>query len=149
MGWSSVWAWYAYATMASCATSRVSGLGARGRGSPRGRAAAVRCRAAYEDTREWVYREAPGLATGITVEEAARRVATGELTLVDIRAGYQRERARVPGSIHVPLFVEDQRNDPSNFVRRNFFQYGCVGPAAAAAAAAALAGGLPGGGGCG
>lgn len=73
-----------------------------------------------------VYREAPGRAKGLTVKEAVKAIEAGELKLVDIRAGYQRERAYVPGSVHVPLFIEDQRNDLTNFVRRQFFQFGCA-----------------------
>lgn len=44
---------------------------------------------------------------------------------LDVRPAYERERAHVEGSLHVPLFVEDESSDPVSLVKKAVtFGYG-------------------------
>jgi rhodanese-related sulfurtransferase len=50
-------------------------------------------------------------AMDIAPSDAARRMATGDLTLVDVREPYEWEAGHVPGSIHVEMAALGERLD--------------------------------------
>ncbi|KAJ4893178.1 Rhodanese-like domain-containing protein 10 [Raphanus sativus] len=57
-----------------------------------------------------------------TVEprEAKTLVSSEGYVLLDVRPAWEREKAHVKGSLHVPLFVEDPDNGPITLLKKGF-----------------------------
>lgn len=51
-------------------------------------------------------------------KEAKTVVASEGYVLLDVRPAWEREKARVKGSLHVPLFVEDTDNGPITLLKK-------------------------------
>ncbi len=47
-------------------------------------------------------------------------------TLLDIRPVWEREKAHVKGSLHVPLFIEDKDNSPVKLLKK-WVLFGYIG----------------------
>ncbi|KAG8377027.1 hypothetical protein BUALT_Bualt09G0125400 [Buddleja alternifolia] len=59
-----------------------------------------------------------GAVTPILPKDAASAMDSQGYTLLDIRPEWEREKARVSGSLHVPLFVEDKDNGPITLLKK-------------------------------
>lgn len=62
----------------------------------------------------------------IQAREAAVAISSEGYTLLDIRPAWEWEKARVSGSIHVPLFVEDKDNGPITLLKK-WVHFGYIG----------------------
>ncbi|KAI4342734.1 hypothetical protein MLD38_027321 [Melastoma candidum] len=62
----------------------------------------------------------------IPAREAAAAIIDDGYTLLDVRPGWEWEKARVSGSIHVPLFVEDKDNGPITLLKK-WVHFGYIG----------------------
>ncbi|GFP92168.1 rhodanese-like domain-containing protein 10 [Phtheirospermum japonicum] len=67
-----------------------------------------------------------GAVTPITPKDAASAMESQGYTLLDIRPEWEREKARVSGSLHVPLFVEDKDNSPITLLKK-WVHFGYIG----------------------
>ncbi|KAI3678146.1 hypothetical protein L6452_37427 [Arctium lappa] len=54
----------------------------------------------------------------ISAEEAKRLIAEEGYSIVDVRDRTQYDRAHIKSCTHVPLFIENQDNDPGTIVKR-------------------------------
>ncbi|KAK6120263.1 hypothetical protein DH2020_045954 [Rehmannia glutinosa] len=68
-----------------------------------------------------------GAITPIVPKDAASAMESQGYTLLDIRPQWEREKARVSGSLHVPLFVEDMDNGPITLLKK-WVHFGYIGP---------------------
>ncbi|KAG7581246.1 Rhodanese-like domain superfamily [Arabidopsis suecica] len=59
-----------------------------------------------------------GKVRAVEPKEAKTVVASEGYVLLDVRPAWEREKARVKGSLHVPLFVEDTDNGPITFLKK-------------------------------
>lgn len=59
-------------------------------------------------------------------KEAATVMKTEEYMLLDIRPEWEREKARVSGSLHVPLFVQDMDNSIVTLLKK-WVHFGYIG----------------------
>ncbi|TXG58804.1 hypothetical protein EZV62_016633 [Acer yangbiense] len=62
----------------------------------------------------------------ILPKEAAAAVNSDGFVLLDIRPEWEREKARVTGSLHVPLFVEDKDYSPITLLKK-WVHFGYIG----------------------
>ncbi|XP_010037697.2 rhodanese-like domain-containing protein 10 [Eucalyptus grandis] len=67
-----------------------------------------------------------GAIRPIPPREAASAVVDGDYVMLDIRPEWEREKARVAGSLHVPLFVEDRDNGPLTLLKK-WVHFGYIG----------------------
>ncbi|KAH6836651.1 Rhodanese/Cell cycle control phosphatase superfamily protein [Perilla frutescens var. hirtella] len=67
-----------------------------------------------------------GAVTPITPKDAASAMESHGYRLLDIRPEWEREKARVSGSLHVPLFVEDKDNSPITLLKK-WVHFGYIG----------------------
>lgn len=67
-----------------------------------------------------------GAITPIIPKDAASQISAQGYTLLDIRPEWEREKARVSGSLHVPLFVEDKDNGPITLLKK-WVHFGYIG----------------------
>lgn len=59
-----------------------------------------------------------GAIRPITPKEAAAAMNSDGFVLLDTRPTWEREKARVAGSLHVPLFVEDMNYSPLTLLKK-------------------------------
>ncbi|CAD5322465.1 unnamed protein product [Arabidopsis thaliana] len=59
-----------------------------------------------------------GKVRAVEPKEAKTVVASEGYMLLDVRPAWEREKARVKGSLHVPLFVEDPDNGPITLLKK-------------------------------
>lgn len=59
-----------------------------------------------------------GIVKAIPPKEAAVALKSEGLKLLDVRPEWEREKARVPGSLHVPLFIKDMNNSPITLLKK-------------------------------
>ncbi|KAG7576538.1 Rhodanese-like domain [Arabidopsis thaliana x Arabidopsis arenosa] len=59
-----------------------------------------------------------GKVRAVEPKEAKTVVASEGYVLLDVRPAWEREKARVKGSLHVPLFVEDTDNGPITLLKK-------------------------------
>lgn len=59
-----------------------------------------------------------GKVRAVEPKEAKTVVASEGYVLLDVRPAWEREKARVKGSLHVPLFVEDTDNGPISLLKK-------------------------------
>ncbi|KAL2901245.1 Rhodanese-like domain-containing protein 10 [Bienertia sinuspersici] len=59
-----------------------------------------------------------GVVKAIPPKEAAIALKSEELKLLDVRPQWEREKACVAGSLHVPLYVKDTDNSPVTFLKK-------------------------------
>ncbi|KAH7553841.1 hypothetical protein ACOSP7_029281 [Xanthoceras sorbifolium] len=62
----------------------------------------------------------------ISPKEAAAAMNADGFVLLDIRPAWEREKARVTGSLHVPLFVEDNDYSPITLLKK-WVHFGYIG----------------------
>ncbi|KAH7514630.1 hypothetical protein FEM48_Zijuj11G0109700 [Ziziphus jujuba var. spinosa] len=62
----------------------------------------------------------------ITPREAATATGSEGYVLLDVRPVWEREKARVSGSLHVPLFVEDEDISPITLIKK-WVHFGYIG----------------------
>lgn len=67
-----------------------------------------------------------GAVRAIVPKDAAAAVDSEGFTLLDIRPQWEREKARVTGSLHVPLFVEDKDSSPITLLKK-WVHFGYIG----------------------
>ncbi|KAL3617509.1 Rhodanese-like domain-containing protein 10 [Castilleja foliolosa] len=67
-----------------------------------------------------------GAITPIAPKDAASAMESQGYTLLDIRPEWEREKARVSGSLHVPLYVEDKDNSPITLLKK-WVHFGYIG----------------------
>lgn len=67
-----------------------------------------------------------GAVRAIPPAEAAAALAGGGFRLLDIRPEWERSKARVRDSLHVPLFVEDTDGGPLTFLKKSV-HFGYIG----------------------
>ncbi|XP_010677359.2 rhodanese-like domain-containing protein 10 [Beta vulgaris subsp. vulgaris] len=67
-----------------------------------------------------------GTIKAIPPKEAAIALKSQELELLDVRPEWEREKARVPGSLHVPLFIKDSDNSPITLLKK-WVHFGYIG----------------------
>lgn len=67
-----------------------------------------------------------GIVRPIPSKEATAAIQAEEYQLLDIRPVWERERAHVSGSIHVPLFVDDADNGPVTLLKK-WVHFGYIG----------------------
>lgn len=67
-----------------------------------------------------------GAVKAIPPKEAAIAINSDGYTLLDIRPEWEREKARVSGSLHVPLFVEDKDSRPITLLKK-WVHFGYIG----------------------
>ncbi|KAL8526656.1 hypothetical protein ACS0TY_015750 [Phlomoides rotata] len=67
-----------------------------------------------------------GAITPISPKDAASAMESQGYTLLDIRPEWEREKARVSGSLHVPLFMEDKDNSPITLLKK-WVHFGYIG----------------------
>ena len=69
-----------------------------------------------------------GIIQAITPNEAATALKSGDggFKLLDVRPEWEWRKARVPGSIHVPLFLEDVDNSPLTLLKK-WVHFGYIG----------------------
>ncbi|KAK2980005.1 hypothetical protein RJ640_020031 [Escallonia rubra] len=67
-----------------------------------------------------------GTVRPILPKEAAAAMKAEGYTLLDIRPEWEREKARVSGSLHVPLFVQDMDNSPITLLKK-WVHFGYIG----------------------
>lgn len=67
-----------------------------------------------------------GAVSPILPKDAASAMESQGYRLLDIRPEWEREKARVSGSLHVPLFVEDKDNSPITLLKK-WVHFGYIG----------------------
>lgn len=67
-----------------------------------------------------------GAVRPIPPKDAAVAMSSQGFLLLDIRPVWEREKARVAGSLHVPLFVEDLDNSPLTLLKK-WVHFGYIG----------------------
>ncbi|CAK7343928.1 unnamed protein product [Dovyalis caffra] len=67
-----------------------------------------------------------GVVRPIPAKEAAMAMSSEGFILLDIRPDWERDKARVAGSLHVPLFVKDMDNSPITLLKK-WVHFGYVG----------------------
>lgn len=67
-----------------------------------------------------------GTVRSILPKDAASVMESEGYTLLDVRPEWEREKARVSGSVHVPLFVEDKDNSPVTLLKK-WVHFGYIG----------------------
>ncbi|KAL5975026.1 Rhodanese-like domain-containing protein 10 [Asimina triloba] len=67
-----------------------------------------------------------GSVRAIPPKEAASNIREEGFQLLDVRPTWEREKARVAGSLHVPLFVEDTDASPITLVKK-WVHFGYIG----------------------
>lgn len=67
-----------------------------------------------------------GIVRPILPKEATEAIQAEGYRLIDIRPVWERERAHVSGSIHVPLFVDDTDNGPVTLLKK-WVHFGYIG----------------------
>ncbi|XP_057512641.1 rhodanese-like domain-containing protein 10 isoform X1 [Actinidia eriantha] len=67
-----------------------------------------------------------GTVRPILPKEARSAMKSEGYVLLDIRPEWEREKARVSGSLHVPLFVEDRDNSPLTLLKK-WVHFGYIG----------------------
>ncbi|KAA8517807.1 hypothetical protein F0562_015281 [Nyssa sinensis] len=67
-----------------------------------------------------------GTVRPILPKDAAFALKSEGYILLDIRPEWEREKARVSGSLHVPLFVEDMDNSPITLLKK-WVHFGYIG----------------------
>lgn len=67
-----------------------------------------------------------GTVKAIQPKDAATAMGCDGFVLLDIRPVWEREKARVTGSLHVPLFVEDEDNSPITLIKK-WVHFGYIG----------------------
>ncbi|KAD3338090.1 hypothetical protein R6Q59_027208 [Mikania micrantha] len=67
-----------------------------------------------------------GTVAAILPKEAVAAIDDGGYKLLDIRPEWEREKSRVKGSMHVPLFVQDMDNGPITLLKK-WVHFGYIG----------------------
>lgn len=67
-----------------------------------------------------------GAVRAIPPREAAAALESGGYVMLDVRPAWEREKARVAGSVHAPLFVEDCDMGPLTLVKK-WVHFGYIG----------------------
>lgn len=67
-----------------------------------------------------------GVVRSILPKEAASIIESEGYKLLDVRPEWEREKALVFGSVHVPLFVEDKDNSPITLLKK-WVHFGYIG----------------------
>ncbi|XP_062166653.1 rhodanese-like domain-containing protein 10 [Alnus glutinosa] len=67
-----------------------------------------------------------GAVRAVQPKDAATAIESEGFKLLDIRPAWEREKARVKGSLHVPLFVEDKDNSPVTLLKK-WVHFGYIG----------------------
>ncbi|XP_076943671.1 rhodanese-like domain-containing protein 10 [Bidens hawaiensis] len=67
-----------------------------------------------------------GTVVAILPMDAAAAINEGGYRLLDIRPEWEREKSRVAGSMHVPLFVQDMDNGPITLLKK-WVHFGYIG----------------------
>lgn len=67
-----------------------------------------------------------GAVTSITPKDAASAMESDGYKLLDIRPRWEWDKARVSGSMHVPLFVEDKDTSPLTLLKK-WVHFGYIG----------------------
>ena len=67
-----------------------------------------------------------GAVRPILPKDAASALNSEGFILLDIRPEWEREKARVSGSVHVPLFVKDMDNSPITLLKK-WVHFGYIG----------------------
>lgn len=67
-----------------------------------------------------------GAVRAILPGEAAAALESGGYVMLDVRPAWEREKARVTGSVHVPLFVEDRDAGPVTLLKK-WVHFGYIG----------------------
>lgn len=67
-----------------------------------------------------------GAVIPIAPKDASSAIESHGYTLLDVRPPWERERARISGSLHVPLFVEDKDNSPLTLLKK-WVHFGYIG----------------------
>lgn len=67
-----------------------------------------------------------GTVRPILPKDAASALNSEGFILLDIRPAWEREKARVSGSVHVPLFVKDMDNSPITLLKK-WVHFGYIG----------------------
>ncbi|XP_010553114.1 PREDICTED: rhodanese-like domain-containing protein 10 [Tarenaya hassleriana] len=67
-----------------------------------------------------------GEVRAVEPKKAAEAVAAEGYVMLDVRPEWEREKARVRGSLHVPLFVEDTDNGPITLLKK-WVHFGYIG----------------------
>ena len=62
----------------------------------------------------------------IQPKEAVAAINSDGFTLLDIRPVWETEKARVKGSLYVPLFIEDKDNSPLTLLKK-WVHFGYIG----------------------
>ncbi|KZV22076.1 rhodanese-like domain-containing protein 10 [Dorcoceras hygrometricum] len=67
-----------------------------------------------------------GAVIPISAKDATSAIESHGYKLLDVRPQWEWERARVSGSLHVPLFVEDKDNSPLTLLKK-WVHFGYIG----------------------
>ncbi|KAJ8898979.1 hypothetical protein K2173_008481 [Erythroxylum novogranatense] len=67
-----------------------------------------------------------GIVRPVVAKDAAMAMSSDGYKLLDIRPSWEREKARVAGSLHVPLFVQDMDNSPLTLLKK-WVHFGYIG----------------------
>lgn len=67
-----------------------------------------------------------GAVSPIAPKDASSAIESHGYALLDVRPQWERERARVSGSLHVPLFVEDKDSSPLTLLKK-WVHFGYIG----------------------
>lgn len=67
-----------------------------------------------------------GAIRAIQPKDAAAAMDTEGFQLLDIRPVWERQKAHVEGSLHVPLFIEDKDNGPITLLKK-WVHFGYIG----------------------
>uniref|UniRef100_A0A2P2JDK2 Rhodanese domain-containing protein n=2 Tax=Rhizophora mucronata TaxID=61149 RepID=A0A2P2JDK2_RHIMU len=67
-----------------------------------------------------------GMVRPIMPKDAANAMSSHGYVLLDVRPKWEREKARVAGSLHVPLFIQDLDNSPLTLLKK-WVHFGYIG----------------------
>ncbi|GAB2220951.1 hypothetical protein Droror1_Dr00012111 [Drosera rotundifolia] len=67
-----------------------------------------------------------GKVRAIVPKEAAAAISSSRFVLLDVRPEWERQKAHVTGSLHVPFFVEDKDNGPVTLLKK-WVHFGYIG----------------------
>ncbi|XP_027336854.1 rhodanese-like domain-containing protein 10 [Abrus precatorius] len=67
-----------------------------------------------------------GTVKSILPKDASTAMNSEGFVLLDVRPTWEREKARVTGSLHVPIFVEDKDNGPITLLKK-WVHFGYIG----------------------
>nr|CAN82892.1 hypothetical protein VITISV_043095 [Vitis vinifera] len=70
--------------------------------------------------------QSSGAVRPILPKDAASALNSEGFILLDVRPAWEREKARVSGSMHVPLFVKDMDNSPITLLKK-WVHFGYIG----------------------